>query len=89
MQIERRRACNGGTRGAQCGNGGDAASTSGAIAVFGVQRNPNPRRANKAESLRPLLRHHNTFATTNQISIKESSARNQARMRNCRIAHAR
>ena len=88
MQIERRRAGNRSTRGAQCGNGGDASSTGGAIAVFGVQRNPNPRRTNEAESLRPLLRHHNTFATTNQIGIKEAPARNQPRMRDRRITDA-
>ena len=89
MRIERRRACNRGASGAQRGNSGDTPGAGGAIAVFRVQRNPNPRRTNKAEPLRPLLRHYNTFATTNQIGIKEAPARNQPRMRNRRITHAR
>jgi hypothetical protein len=88
MQIERRRAGNRSARGAECGNSGDASSTGGAIAVLRVQRNPNPRRANEAEPLRPLLRHYNTFATTNQIGIKEAPASNQPRMRDRRITDA-
>ena len=89
MRIERRRACNRGASGAQRGNSGDTPGAGGAIAVFRVQRNPNPRRTNKAEPLGSLLRDYNTFAATDQIGVKEAPARNQPRMRDGRITHVR
>jgi hypothetical protein len=53
-----------------------------------VQRDPNPRRTHQAETFSPLLRHHNPLPATDQIRVKEASARNEAWMLDRRSTYA-